>query len=88
MALPILAARITGALVKRGKKVKKDNKVSAQKFLPSSITSSTKSRAQFSKVQPRKFTSYRKKVETTKFLPYSNVNEQFSVSKFDEPRKI
>jgi hypothetical protein len=84
MALPILAARITGALVKRGKKAKKDSKVSSQKLLPSSTTSSTKSRAQFSKVQPRKFTSYRKKVETTKFLPYSNVNEQFSVSKFDE----
>ena len=83
MALPILAARITGALVKRGKKAKKDSKVSSQKLLPSSTTSSTKSRAQFSKVQPRKFTSYRKKVETTKFLPYSNVNEQFSVSKFD-----
>jgi hypothetical protein len=83
MALPILAARITGALVKRGKKAKKDSKVSSQKLLPSSITSSTKSRAQFSKVEPRKLAPYRKKVETTKFLPYSNVNEQFSVSKFD-----
>ena len=84
MALPILAKGITSALTKKGKDAKKDDKVSAQKLLSNSTTSPAKSRAQFSKVQPRKFTSYRKKVETTKFLPYSNVNEQFSVSKFDE----
>ena len=83
MALPILAKGITSALVKKGKSAKKDDKVSAQKLLPNSTTSPTKSRAQFSKVEPRKLAPYRKKVETTKFLPYSNVNEQFSVSKFD-----
>jgi murein DD-endopeptidase MepM/ murein hydrolase activator NlpD len=83
MALPILAKGITSALVKKGKSAKKDDKVSAQKLLSNSTTSPAKSRAQFSKVEPRKLAPYRKKVETTKFLPYSNVNEQFSVSKFD-----
>jgi len=83
MALPILAKGITSALVKKGKSAKKDDKVSAQKLLPSSTTSSTKSRAQFSKVEPRKLAPYRKKVETTKFLPPSKVDEKFSISKFD-----
>lgn len=84
MALPILAKGITSALVKKGKSVKKDDKVSAQKFLPSSITSSTKSRAQFSKVEPRKLVPYRKKVETTKFLPPSKVDEKFDINKLGD----
>jgi murein DD-endopeptidase MepM/ murein hydrolase activator NlpD len=83
MALPILAKGITSTLVKKGKSAKKDNKVSSQKLLPSSITSSTKSRAQFSKVEPRKLAPYRKKVETTKFLPPSKVDEKFSINKLD-----
>jgi len=83
MALPMLAKGITSALTKKGKSAKKDDKVSAQKLLSNSTTSPAKSRAQFSKVEPRKLAPYRKKVETTKFLPPSKVDEKFSVSKFD-----
>jgi murein DD-endopeptidase MepM/ murein hydrolase activator NlpD len=83
MALPILAKGITSALVKKGKSAKKDDKVSAQKLLPNSTTSPAKSRAQFSKVEPRKLAPYRKKVETTKFLPPSKVDEKFSINKLD-----
>jgi murein DD-endopeptidase MepM/ murein hydrolase activator NlpD len=84
MALPILAKGITSALVKKGKSAKKDDKVSSQKLLPSSTTSSTKSRAQFSKVEPRKLAPYRKKVETTKFLPPSKVDEKFDINKLGD----
>ena len=83
MALPILAKGITSALTKKGKSAKKDDKVSAQKLLSNSTTSPAKSRAQFSKVEPRKLTPYRKKVETTKFLPPSKVDEKFSINKLD-----
>jgi len=83
MALPILAKGITSALTKKGKSAKKDDKVSAQKLLSNSTTSPAKSRAQFSKVEPRKLAPYRKKVETTKFLPPSKVDEKFSINKLD-----
>ena len=83
MALPILAKGITSALTKKGKDAKKDDKVSAQKLLSNSTTSPAKSRAQFSKVEPRKLTPYRKKVETTKFLPPSKVDEKSSINKLD-----
>lgn len=84
MALPILAKGITSALVKKGKSAKKDDKVSAQKLLPNSTTSPAKSRAQFSKVEPRKLVPYRKKVETTKFLPPSKVDEKFDINKLGD----
>jgi hypothetical protein len=84
MALPILAKGITSALVKKGKSAKKDDKVSAQKLLPNSTTSPAKSRAQFSKVEPRKLAPYRKKVETTKFLPPSKVDEKFDINKLGD----
>ena len=83
MALPILAKGITSALTKKGKSAKKDDKVSAQKLLPNSTTSRVKSKVKFSKVEPRKLAPYRKKVETTKFLPPSKVDEKFSINKLD-----
>ena len=83
MALPILAKGITSALTKKGKSAKKDDKVSAQKLLSNSTTSPAKSKVKFSKVEPRKLAPYRKKVETTKFLPPSKVDEKFSVNKLE-----
>jgi murein DD-endopeptidase MepM/ murein hydrolase activator NlpD len=83
MALPILAKGITSALVKKGKSAKKDDKVSVQKLLSNSTTSQVKSKVKFSKVEPRKLVPYRKKVETTKFLPPSKVDEKFSINKLE-----
>ena len=83
MALPILAKGITSALTKKGESAKKDDKVSAQKLLPNSTTSQVKSRVQFSKVESRKLIPYRKKVETTKFLPPSKVDGKFDINKLE-----
>ena len=69
MALPILAKGITSALTKKGKDAKKDDKVSAQKLLPNSITSPTKSKHNSLRLNPENLHPIEKKLRRLSFFP-------------------
>lgn len=82
MALPILAKKITSALVKKGSDAKKESKnVSTEKLLPGS---SDKKKAKVSKFKSKTPRPYRKKFQPTKFLPPSKIDENFDMAKLDD----
>ena len=82
MALPILAKTITSALVKKGTKAKNESKkVSTEKLLPGSTD---KKKVKVSQFRSRRPKTYRKKFETSKFLPPSKIEEQFDMKKMDD----
>ena len=82
MALPILAKKITSALVKKGSDAKKESKnVSTEKLLPGS---SDNKKAKVSKFKSKTPRPYRKKFQPTKFLPPSKIDENFDMAKLDD----
>jgi len=82
MALPIPSKKITSALVKTGDDAKKENKkISSEKLLPGSTD---KNKVKVSQFRSRRPKTYRKKFETSKFLPPSKIEEQFDMKKMDD----